>query len=501
MLDEKTLRTVTDVMRTEMSKHHDILEGTITPHERKLVMLGQSQTMRASYAPQSGEIFGILGQMKETFETNLKESQKQEAADSKTYGDLKAAKVEEISAISDSIDEKKQQLAEADSTNAESKEALSDKNGILEADRKFLTDLKQRCSTMDLEWEQRKKTRADEVTAVTEAISILSADAAHDTFSKTFNPAFLQEGQKIDSKKRTEAAAVLQQAASASNDPKLAALAVSVNLDAFTQVKAEIDSMVAALDKAKKDDFQQRDTCVSELNKNEQQTAAEQRNKVDYSAEVEEKKATVEEQKNAIETMTNQVADLKLQMSRADEERAKAKKAFDATLSDQRETQALLQKALAVLKGAYGSKAALNQQAPPPGFKERGANGASGVLGMIEMIIEDAKTMEKEALQAEEEEKAKHDAFLADTTASVDKLQKEIVDEKASLASKEQALAQAEINLRDTNTELENLANSKVALKMGCDSLLANFDARQMAFEQEIDALKQAKAILSGMQA
>merc|ERR1719498_1297869 len=162
-----------------------------------------------------------------------------------------------------------------------------------------MTDLKQRCSTMDLEWEQRKKTRADEVTAVTEAISILSADAAHDTFSKTFNPAFLQEGQKIDSKKRTEAAALLQQAAAASNDPKLAALAVTVNLDAFTQVKAEIDAMVAALDKAKKDDFQQRDTCVSELNKNEQQTAAEQRNKVDYSAEVEEKKATVEEQKNA----------------------------------------------------------------------------------------------------------------------------------------------------------------------------------------------------------
>merc|ERR1719498_1737028 len=44
-----------------------------------------------SYAPQSGQIFGILGQMKEDFQANLKEAQKAEAKSKTEYETLKAA--------------------------------------------------------------------------------------------------------------------------------------------------------------------------------------------------------------------------------------------------------------------------------------------------------------------------------------------------------------------------------------------------------------------------
>merc|ERR1719172_127168 len=49
-----------------------------------------------SYAPQSGQIFGILGQMKEDFEVNLSEAQKAEAKSKKEYETLKAAKEDEM---------------------------------------------------------------------------------------------------------------------------------------------------------------------------------------------------------------------------------------------------------------------------------------------------------------------------------------------------------------------------------------------------------------------
>ncbi len=55
-------------------------------------------TFKQSYAPQSCEIFGILRQMKETFEANLAASQKEEMACQKAYEGLKAAKEEDISA-------------------------------------------------------------------------------------------------------------------------------------------------------------------------------------------------------------------------------------------------------------------------------------------------------------------------------------------------------------------------------------------------------------------
>ena len=44
-----------------------------------------STTFKQSHAPQSGEIFGILQQMKEPFETNLSDSQKEEMASQKAW--------------------------------------------------------------------------------------------------------------------------------------------------------------------------------------------------------------------------------------------------------------------------------------------------------------------------------------------------------------------------------------------------------------------------------
>merc|ERR1719440_1100997 len=49
-----------------------------------------------SYAPQSGQIFGILGQMKEDFIANLKEARATEAKAKSEYEALKAAKEDEI---------------------------------------------------------------------------------------------------------------------------------------------------------------------------------------------------------------------------------------------------------------------------------------------------------------------------------------------------------------------------------------------------------------------
>ena len=63
---------------------------------------------------ESGEIFGILKQMKETFEANLSESQKEEIANQKAYEDPKAAKEAEIVAGQAQIDAKTQAHADTE---------------------------------------------------------------------------------------------------------------------------------------------------------------------------------------------------------------------------------------------------------------------------------------------------------------------------------------------------------------------------------------------------
>merc|ERR1712226_1561189 len=88
-------------------------------------------TFKQSYAPQSGEIFGILRQMKETFESNLSSSQKEELSNQKAYEDLKAAKEEEIAAGQNQLDSKTQELATTDEKNAQAKQDIEDTKNSL----------------------------------------------------------------------------------------------------------------------------------------------------------------------------------------------------------------------------------------------------------------------------------------------------------------------------------------------------------------------------------
>merc|ERR1719401_2104165 len=153
---------------------------------------GKSATFKNHYASTSGEIFGILRDMLDTFEANLSTAQKEELAKMKAFEEMKAAKEAEIAAGQEMFDQKTAALAETDAKKAQDEQALEDTENILAADEQFLKDLKEKCAMTDKEWEERQKTRALEVEAVSKALAVLSTDDAHDLYTKTFNPSLLQ---------------------------------------------------------------------------------------------------------------------------------------------------------------------------------------------------------------------------------------------------------------------------------------------------------------------
>merc|ERR1712226_1720046 len=131
---------VAATLQFRLSKHSDLLAGVLTPTERRAAAsfiqspqdyFDAAPTFKQSYAPQSGEIFGILRQMKETFESNLSASQKEEMANQKAYEDLKAAKEAEIAAGQEQIDTKTDQLATTDEKNAQAKQDIEDTKNSL----------------------------------------------------------------------------------------------------------------------------------------------------------------------------------------------------------------------------------------------------------------------------------------------------------------------------------------------------------------------------------
>merc|ERR1719207_184216 len=130
-----------------------------------------------SYNSQSGEIFGMLKQMKETFETNLDTSKTQEAASVKAFGELKAA---ELKAATEKQTQAEIELGTTKESNARAKEDLENTEDALAADTDFLANLKKQCATIDNDWAARSKMRDEEITSVSETIAILTEDEAHD---------------------------------------------------------------------------------------------------------------------------------------------------------------------------------------------------------------------------------------------------------------------------------------------------------------------------------
>merc|ERR1712194_989876 len=291
-----------------------------------------SPTFKQSYAPQSGEIFGILRQMKETFEANLSDSQKEELANQKAYEDLKAAKEAEIAAGQAQLDTKTQELADTDEKLAQAKEDIEDTRNSLAADEQFLMMLKEKCQMTDKEWEERRKTRQREMEAVSKALAILSGDDAHDLFTKTFNPALLQEESSTQSKRRVLASKLLKAVADKHNSPRLATLAYKVRLDAFTRVKKAIDDMIAQLLKEKADEIKHKDFCTDELNTNQLQTEKKEREKQDLLAKIEDLEMTIKALTEAITKLKSEIAEMQVQLKRAGENREKENKEFQTTV-------------------------------------------------------------------------------------------------------------------------------------------------------------------------
>jgi len=504
---------VAATLQFQLSKHSSLLEGVLTPKERRMAAsfiqspedyFDAAPTFKQSYAPQSGEIFGILRQMKETFESNLSASQKEEMANQKAYEDLKAAKEEQIAAGQAQIDAKTDELATTDENNAQAKVDLEDTKASLSADEQFLMMLKEKCQMTDKEWEERQKTRQLEMEAVSKALAVLSGDDAHDLFTRTFNPALIQTAASSD--RRKAAAALISQVAKKFNNPKLSTLAYQVKLDAFTRVKKAIDDMIAQLLKEKEDEIKHKDFCVDEFNTNQLQTEKKEREKKDLLAKIATLETTIEELAKAIETLKAEIAEMQVQLKRAGEDREKQNKEFQMTVADQRETQKLLTAALGVLKDFYGKggSALIQKQEPagpppPPGFEAYKNNAASGgVMQLIQQIISDAKAMEAETIRAEEDAQKAYEDFVKETNNSIEAKSRDIVNKSEEKAKAETDLVRAKQDKDAVLLELEQLSNYNAELHQSCDFVLKNFDLRQTARDEEVEALRQAKAILSG---
>merc|ERR1719183_2113586 len=227
--EEKELLDTVDALTRAvevLGKHHSFLQVEAT---LKRMDLGRMEGMKAkalallkaptggaakSYNSRSGEIFGILQQMKETFEQDLSKEQQQEKEAQARFEELIAEKKRGIEAARERKNTKVTELSESEIALVNAKHDLKNTRKDLSADQKFLVDMKEKCSASDKEFAQRKKDREEEILAIGDALKILTEDSARDLFSSTLGFTQVRETtQTREAALRDQVADVLKRAA------------------------------------------------------------------------------------------------------------------------------------------------------------------------------------------------------------------------------------------------------------------------------------------------
>jgi len=294
---------------------------------------------------------------------------------------------------------------------------------------------------------------------------------------------------------------------------QLTALAAIVELDGFAKAKAAIDKMVTDLTKQQAEEVKHKDWCNEEIQDNTQETNAKYDQKTNLETSISDLKKTIETLAKNIKANEDAISKSQAEMKKASEIREGENADFQQTVIDQQITQTILKKAIDRMSQVFGD---FLQKPGAPHIQTSGTHtdpgngpakftkyeqhaGGGKVLAMLDTVMQDSKKMENEAHTGELNAAGAYEMFMKDSNKAITQMLRSNVNMADDKAKGEQALSRDEVDLSATMKTLESLNDELGDLHKSCDFVLNNFSARQEARAAEMEALTEAKNILSGM--
>jgi len=518
---------------------------TITEDNREMLTEFLSQGSSSEYAPSSGQIVGILKQMLDTMNADLADAKSVEEASIKDFDALVAAKTKQIDALTAMIEDKTQRVGSSGVKVVEMAEDLEDSKEDLAADTKFLAELEKGCATKEAEWADRCKIRSEELVALAETIKILNDDDALELFKKTLpgSASFMQV--TVTSKDVVaRASAAIRASRKHKRDVRMDAILLALtgrSVD-FSKVIGMIDNMVGLLNKEQVDDNAKLEQCQTDLDLAEDKQKELEREVSLLDKAIEDDKASISTLTEEIDTLVDGVKALDKEVAEMTEQRKEENSDYITALAQHNTALELLSFAknrmnkfynpklykappkrelseedritvnsggtlapTAAPGGIAGTGIGLVQHkaAPPPppetwGAYSKKAEESNGVIAMMDLLLKDLSTEMTEMEVTEKQAQEEYEQFMADAADKRVSDSKSITDKTAVKADTQAHLEDAKASHKSTMVSM--MANEKTTanLHASCDWLMKFFDVRKEARAGEIDALKKAKAVLSG---
>lgn len=451
-----------------------------------------------AYEKQSGSIITMLQNLLESFMQEQKDAHMRETERRHAHQQASQTWTFDIENAKGQIQTCSEQKAEADRKMAEAKTDHTTLQNNMEDDEAYHGDIEHESTAKSEDYNARKDLRADELSALDQALVIIQSEEVNGNPTSTAN-FFVQLGNhKHDENERKQEVIMYLDAESKRIDSKvLNLLADKVKADPFQKVRKLIFDLITRLQDESNNEASHKGWCDKELktNKLTRNNKAKELNRV--HAQIDQTTAKVKKLQEHIAVLTKDLAENAEAKATAVELRAEEKTRNEEAIEDAKQGQEAVSQAMTILKDFYAkASSADNSQQYAKDFKGQQASGA-GVLSMMEVIESDFVRVEQDTKVAEKRAEELHEQFLHETD----------VDN----AAKETTKNHQEGELVESESELSTLKNEdQPALKADLDAANAyydklkpacvdtgsTFEERAARREQEIQALKEALEIL-----
>jgi len=505
------------------------LSSNLNNFDRQMLMsfLSTSGGAQSGYAPKSGEITGILKQMQDTMVKDLSDLTASEKAAVASYGELMAAKTKEVVANTKAIESKSRRVGELGVSIAEMKIDLDDTTAALLEDKKFLANMDETCATKKAEWGEITKNRGLEIVAISETIKILNDDDALELFKKTLpSPSFVQTTTNAG-KLASKALALISALPKHRAHLDLIALALSGKKVSFEKVIKLIDNMVSILGKEQADDNNKKEYCELQFDTADDKKKGLERDLKDLKTTIADSTETIGTLTDELKALAEGIKNLDKDVAESTETRKDEHSEFTELMASDTSAKEILGLAKNRLNKFYNPKmyksppkrelseeerissnfAAVQEHranvAPPPppaapkAYAKKGEE-STGVIAMLDLLVADLDKEMTEAATTEKNAQKEYETFMSDAAEKRASDSKSLTDKEGNKAEAETSLVSAKEGKAATTKELMATEQYISSLHAECDWLISNFDLRKNARAGEVDALKNAKAVLSG---
>jgi len=474
----------------------------------------------SEYAPASGEITGILKTMLDEMNADLADATATEKAAVVDYEGLMAAKKKEVDALSAMIEQKLTRVGDLGVEIQEMKNDLGDTADGLADDAKFLEDLDKNCASKQKLFDENVKYRTGELAALADTIKILNDDDALELFKKTLpgaSASFMQV--EVTSKTmRSRALSMLHEISDRRPALDFIVLALHGKKIGFGQVIKMIDDLVAELKKEQEDDDNKKEYCAEQFDLSDDKKKVLEKNIADLESAITETEEGIVTTKEQIDALEDGVRALDKSVAEATEQRKEENVEYKELMANNGAAKELIGFAKNRLNKFYNPKlykppaedtpaligiASHSADAPPPppaaveAYSKKGEE-SNGIIAMMDGLIKDLDKEMTEAEVTEKDAQGDYEQFMEDSATKRAEDSKTLTDKQGALANLETSLGDQKADKASNEKSLGTTNEYIASLHAECDWLIKYFDMRKEARSTEIDALGNAKAVLSG---